>query len=111
MNTKCGTDEIRLAKEIVSVLPAGVARLCSNDSETIRYAVAGDGLKLKAIVLSRESLRRLLNDPACSVKVDYLQRDLLRNAVRRAEFRYPRVTQTGRRARRRAAALAMASIV
>lgn len=88
---KKGNDEIRLAEEIVSILPAGVARLCSEDRFTIRFSVRGEGLKLKTIVLNRRSLRRLVNDPARPVKVEYLQRDLLDRARSRTEFRYPRL--------------------
>lgn len=83
-------DETRVAEEIVSVLPAGVVRACSGERGTIRFAVRGEGMKLRSIVLSRESLRRLTADPAGAVKIEYLQRDLLVSATRRAEFRYPR---------------------
>src|SRR5260370_38863986 len=92
MNTKGKTiDETRLAEEIVSVLPAeSVVRVCSDDRESIRFAVRSASLKLGAIVLSRLSLRRLLADSARGVKIHYLQRDLLRNPVSTSEFRYPR---------------------
>lgn len=83
-------DETRIAEEIVSVLPAGVVRACSGERGTIRYAVRGEGMKLRSIVMNRESLRRLAADPAGTVKIEYLQRDLLLSASRRAEFRYPR---------------------
>ena len=85
------TDEIRIAEEVVSVLPADIARACSAERDTIRYAVRKDGLRLRTIVFSRESLRRLVDDPARAVKIEYLQRDLLRSSVRRGEFRYPRL--------------------
>jgi hypothetical protein len=84
------TDETRIAEQIVSVLGDGVARACSAARDSIRYAVRGEGLKLRTIVLRRASLRRLLDDPARDVKIEYLQRDLLTSAGRRAEFRYPR---------------------
>jgi hypothetical protein len=84
-------DECRIAEEIVSVLPAGVARACSPEKHTIRYAVRGEGIKLRTIVFSRASLRRLLDDPAHEVKVEYLKRDLLDSASRLREFRYPRL--------------------
>jgi hypothetical protein len=92
MNTKGKTnDETRLAEEIVSVLPAeSVVRVCSDDRQSIRFAVRSAALKLRAIVLSRVSLRRLLGDSARGVKIDYLQRDLIRNAEQANEFRYPR---------------------
>jgi hypothetical protein len=87
-------EETRIAEKIVSVLPAGVARALSPDRETIRYAVRGDGMKLRTIVLRRASLRRLLEDAACEIKVEYLQRELLRTAESRTEFRYPRPIAT-----------------
>ncbi|MEO8035572.1 MAG: hypothetical protein ABI837_14145, partial [Acidobacteriota bacterium] len=48
------------------------------------------GLRVRSVVLSRASLRRLLADPSCPTKVEYLKRDLLAGAERRSEFRYPR---------------------
>ena len=90
---KPNTDETRIAEQIVSVLGDGVARACSAVRDSIRYAVRGEGLKLRTIVLRRASLRRLLEDPARDVKIEYLQRDLLASAGRRSEFRYPRHEQ------------------
>jgi hypothetical protein len=83
-------DETRIAEEIVGVLPSGIARECSAERDAIRYAVRADGMKLRTIVLSRRSLRRLIEDPARAVKIEYLQRDLLNAAGQRSEFRYPR---------------------
>ena len=106
-------DETRIAQQIVSVLPdTAVTRLCSDDRDTIRYAVSADSLKLRMITFSRKSLRRLAIDPALDVKIEYLQRDLARSASRRAEFRYPRENRVvtairGRRNKARAARLAL----
>ena len=86
-------DESRIAEEIVGVLPAGVARACSPERNTIRYSVRGEDMKLRSIVLSRASLRRLAKDPHREVKIEYLKRDLLDSAGRRVEFRYPRLTR------------------
>ena len=83
-------DETRLAEEIVSVLPAGVARELSAERDTLRYSVRGEGMKLRTISLRRSSLRRLANDPSREVKVEYLRRELARAAAVRSEFRYPR---------------------
>jgi hypothetical protein len=116
MNTSHGTaEEMRIAQEIMSVLPEGsVARVCSNDDETVRYTVSNGLLKLRSVVLCRESLRRLQADPDRAVKIEYLQRDLLSSAIRRAEFRYPRVSRIFRKrsltARIRAASLAVAAL-
>jgi len=83
-------DETKLADEIVGVLDPAVVRACSEVSDAIRYAVRGKSLKLRTILLRRDALRRLLTDPARSVKIEYLKRDLLRAALHRIEFRYPR---------------------
>jgi type IV pilus biogenesis protein CpaD/CtpE len=83
-------DENAIAEVIVSVLPAGVAREFSSERDTIRYAVRGEGIKLKKIVLNRASLRKLVNDPSGPVKIEYLQRELLAAATERREFQYPR---------------------
>lgn len=83
-------DESRIAEEIMSVLPAGIARALSDDRGSMRFSVRSAGLKLRTIVFCRESLRRLAIDPHRAVKIEYLQRDLLRSAGMRAEFRYPR---------------------
>lgn len=95
MNKSCGTtEETRVAEEIVSVLPAGsVARACSVERDAIRFAVRSSGLKLTTVVLRRASLRRLLSDPDRAVKIEYLQRELLQTAGRRADFVYPRPSQ------------------
>lgn len=87
-------DEARLAEEIVSVLPAGSAvRVCSDDRQSIRFAVRAASLKLRTVVFHRASLRRLLADAARAVKIDYLRRDLLRNAARAEKFAYPRTVR------------------
>jgi hypothetical protein len=83
-------DETAIAQEIVSVLPVEVARLCSDDRQSIRYAVRAEGLRLRSIVLSRASLRRLLGDENREVKIEYLRRELGQYANQRSEFRYPR---------------------
>ncbi len=105
-------EETRIAQEIVSVLPAGSAvRICSDDADTVRFTVSATGLKLRSVVFSRDSLRRLSMDPAAAVKIEYLQRDLL--GGRRTEFRYPRHSRIVRKARcvrLRAAALAVAAL-
>jgi hypothetical protein len=85
-------DETRIAEEIVSVLPAGVARACSPDRDSIRYSVRSDDMRLRTIVLRRTSLKKLAEDPNRAVKIEYLQRDLLAQAAKRAEFRYPRLS-------------------
>lgn len=82
-------DDATLAEEIVSVLDARVVRVCSDDRENLRYAIRG-AMKLRSVVLGRAALRRLLHDRDGAVKIEYLQRDLLRTAEQRGEYVYPR---------------------
>jgi len=108
-------EENRIAEEILSVLPAGsVARICSDDHDSIRFTVSSVLLKLNTVNLDRESLLRLHSDPARAVKIEYLQRDILHSAVRRAEFRYPRISRlfgkASRVSRLRATTLATAGL-
>ena len=100
-DTKKKYDETRIAEEIVSVLPAGLARALSDDRESLRFAVRGTGLKLRSIVFCRQSLRRLVTDPLRAIKIEYLQRDLLRTAGKRSEFRYPRANRISPKIRMR----------
>lgn len=79
------------AEEILNVLPEGsVMRICSDDRDSLRYAVRAAGLKLRQITLSRASLRRLVDDPQSAIKIDYLRRDIERSAKKRESFQYPR---------------------
>jgi len=85
-----GGNETAVAEEIVSVLKFAALRVYSEWGDAIRYTVRGTSLKLRSIVLNREALRHLLQDPIGAVKIDYLKRDLLRRSVRAAEYHYPR---------------------
>jgi hypothetical protein len=88
------TEVLRIAEQIVSVLPAGTfMRVCSDDRDTIRYAVRAEDVKLRSVVLSRGSLQRLATDPARPVKIEYLQKELLEAVEHRGEFRYPRTVR------------------
>ncbi len=84
------TDETKLAEAIVGILDADAVRVCSDDRDSIRFSVRSAGMKLRSVVLRRWALRRLLNDPAGPVKVEYLQRELRRSAGQRIEYTYPR---------------------
>ncbi|HET7711878.1 MAG TPA: hypothetical protein VFL80_08105 [Thermoanaerobaculia bacterium] len=91
MKSERAMSETWLAEEIVKVLPEGSwIRVAESDHSALRFVVNAERLKLRSIVLSRASLRRLMDDPARGVKVEYLQKDLLWSAGRRSEFRYPR---------------------
>ena len=54
-------DEARLAEEIVGVLPAeSVVRICSEDRDSVRFAIRAESLKIRSVILSRASLSRSL---------------------------------------------------
>ena len=95
MSTKA-IDETKLAEEIVGVVGDEVVRVCSDDRDSLRFAVRSAVLKLRSIVLNRASLRRLLLDPLGEVKIAYLKRDLRRAAQQRAEYVYPRKSAIAR---------------
>jgi hypothetical protein len=81
----------RVAAAIVGILSAVALRVdCAMECDAICYAVRSRSLKLRSIVLNRGALRRLLTAANGAVKIEYLKRDLLRTAVHRAEYRYPR---------------------
>lgn len=105
-------EEIRVAEKIVSVLPAGSwMRHCSDERDSIRYAVRAPELELRSVVLGRSSLRRLINDPSGAVKIEYLQRELREAAPHRAEFAYPRVIGRPRRSAETGAPSPRASVL
>ena len=95
MSTKA-IDETKLAEEIVGAVGQDAVRVCSDDRESLRFVVRSAGLKLRSIVLSRASLRRLILDPLAEVKIAYLKRDLRRAALQRVEYVYPRKSAVAR---------------
>lgn len=97
MTTNTKSDETRLAEEIVSALEPSALRDCSSERDVIRFAIRGRALKLRTVTFSRAALRRLLQDAAALVKIDYLKRDLVRMASRRTEYSYPRPATAGKR--------------
>lgn len=110
-STSKTSKELHVAEQIVSVLPEGsVVRVCSDDRESIRFAVRSAGLRLRQVVFSRPSLRKLIHDPVGSIKIEYLQRDLRRDATRQLEFRYPREVRRGSRTSGTAAGRAFGAI-
>ena len=109
-------EDARIAQEIVSVLPAESVIRVAADEDTLRFVVNNTTLRLRSVVLNRASLNRLAGDPLRNVKIEYLQRDLLRSAMKRAEFRYPRLSRImlsarGRRKAKAAARLALAGVL
>lgn len=82
----------RLAKEIVGVIPEEFLALEADGPDVIRYRVRGSlgSWRIRYIVFGRESLDRLDRDSLRAVKVEYLQRELLRVAPHRRLWGYPR---------------------
>jgi hypothetical protein len=92
-STTKATDETKLAEEIVGVVGGDVVRVCSDDRDSLRFAIRSAALKLRSIVLNRASLRRLLLDPAGEVKIAYLKRDLRRAAQQQVEYVFPKAVE------------------
>jgi len=81
----------RLAAAIVAVLNSAAHQVdCDTGSDAFCYTVRSRSLKLQSIVLNRAALQRLLTSTNGVVKIEYLKRELLRAAINRAEFSYPR---------------------
>ena len=91
MNNDPGTTaELRLAEEIVGVLPAGsVARVVTSERDAICYRIRSASMRLHTVRFKRASLRKLATDANREVKVEYIKRDLLRAAERRVEYHFP----------------------
>jgi len=93
MKIKLSTpDELRqLAFEIIRPLPGGeLARVISETASMICLELPAHTGRLRSVSFSLEALRLLAFDAQRQVKVDYLQRDLLRSAATRESYRYPR---------------------
>ena len=99
------SSEQEIAREVLSALPTGAARLVCDDDESLRYSVNAPGLKLKSVVFRKESLRALQSDPAREVKLEYLARDIVRSARRRADYSYPHATRFSLRLKSRRSSL------
>ncbi|HUO84595.1 MAG TPA: hypothetical protein VM534_05710 [Thermoanaerobaculia bacterium] len=65
------------------------------DTALIQFRIDEPGWKLRTIILARHSLRALARDPQREIKIEYLQRDLLRAATCRTTFTYPHALRAG----------------
>ncbi|MEO8218991.1 MAG: hypothetical protein ABI718_18095 [Acidobacteriota bacterium] len=88
-------NETKVVCDILQLLKThGAEGKVVDDSDTISIALERrSGWKLTSVILSRKALQGLIEDPSGSVKIDYLKKDLIRSAVHRSEYRYPRVTR------------------
>ena len=93
MSTLWSTREREIADEILHILPTD-AQMQGEDRETITFRLGRSfGVKLTRIVFVKASLLALDSDPDRAVKIEYLQRDIMRSAARRIEYRYPRIVR------------------
>jgi hypothetical protein len=83
--------EIELASLLLrSVGRAAEGAILTEDDATVQFRLPNrPGRKLATVVFGKESLRKLLADPAADVKLEYLKRDLQRAAMERRVFRFP----------------------
>lgn len=90
--------EHEIAEQIVKPLDRDNAiDFTSDDERMIYYRLRKRfGWRMTSIVLSKDALRNLEDDPQREVKIEYLQRDLERSVGERKEFRYPRLQAKSR---------------
>lgn len=89
-NVRKTTAEVKLAEEIVGVLPAGsVARVLSPEKDSICFRIRSASVKLHTVRFRRESLRRLSAEEDRDVKIEYIKRELLAAAEHRGEYHFP----------------------
>lgn len=83
--------EIELASLLLrSMGKAADGAILVEDDATVRFRLpTRPGRKLASVVFGKASLRKLLGDPAASVKLEYLERDLQRAMMERRVFRFP----------------------
>ena len=86
------TVEMTLEKEIAGkVLEALEPEHWMEDERFIRIRMKKiAGRKLCSVIFSKSALRKLFSDPDREIKLDYLRRDIARQARARREYRYPR---------------------
>ena len=84
------TPERQLVQRIVAALSPARIGIERETAGAIDLSVARDGWMLARITLGRSALARLQSDPAREVKLEYLIRDILRTAPKRARWAYPR---------------------
>lgn len=80
------TLEMELAETLLQPL---LDQSWTEDAETIRFRIRKPGWKLSSIIFSKRALRKLVSDPHREVKLEYLRRDIARQAGSRREYRYP----------------------
>jgi hypothetical protein len=82
------TQEMKVAEKVLEPLEH---EHWSEDDKFIRIRIRkGPGSRLASVIFSKLALRRLISDPDRDVKVEYLRRDIARQARWRREYRYPR---------------------
>lgn len=84
--------ETTLEKELADqvLAPLEHEQWCE-DERTIRIRIKKEpGWKLSSFIFSKRALRKLFSDPNREVKLEYLRRDIARQARARREYRYPR---------------------
>lgn len=82
------TLEKKVAEKVLE--PLEQEQSWSEDEKTFRIRLKkAPGWKLVSIVFSKRALRKLLSDPHRDIKLEYLRRDITRQARWRREYRYP----------------------
>lgn len=80
---------LEMAARILVILHPTTIVADGDEAGTLRFRVVESGWKLATIVFAKDSLRNLARDPQREIKIQFLQRDLLRSATSRRTFTYP----------------------
>lgn len=83
------SEEMMVAERLLSRLAPDCGEVIADNDRVIAFRLRKNGWKLSKLVMSRDSLRRLVHDDQQPVKLDYLVRDISRVAARRASYLYP----------------------
>ncbi len=88
-------EPIRMMEEILSILRERNLQLVHADDGIISFRLHEEGWKLKSLTFSVPCLKTLARDPQREIKIEYLQRDILRAAARRTTYTYPHSLRAG----------------
>lgn len=81
--------EIQVAEALIDSLSPEAVEIRDRGT-ALELTLRKRGWKLGQVLLSKISLRRLATDRDGRVKLDYLRRDIERNAMNRRKYAFPR---------------------
>jgi hypothetical protein len=83
------SEEMRVAEQLLARIAPERGELVCDDDHILSFRVSRDGWRLSRLIFSRQSLRKLADDPMGRVKLDWLAHDITRSATRRRSYVFP----------------------